>query len=569
VVHLEPIEERAVVSLVADLMGAPAGPALFSRSLWQRTGGNPLFLLETLKALFDAGVLRSDDQGWHTAIDDITVDYSEIDVPPRVSEVIARRLERLDGPAQRVLEVVALASAPLALTVIAAITGLSVPATASAIDAAESSGFLASGLFRHDLLREATVARLGSRRKRITHALLARAYAEEARDAADPGVLAEHWWQAGEVPEARRSWLRQVAHLRSRGLHLAALDVLRGAIARVPLSAEQRWLRIGLAETVLEGGWFDQVPDLLAAASPAPDDPAELHARAALVRATWLLNGGRYSEADSALAAERHWFTLTSDENLRLDLVMFDARIAAERHDLARAIDLVEPEVRRLRATRSSTKRAQFVTSLAALYDQLARHDESLVLHREALSIAKNMGSRYLEAESNINLLFCLADMGRHDEAIAVGERALLSSTFDNEPVIRVNLAANYRQAGKLAESIIHYRHLAAGGQPHLRVIALARWAEAAARLGDTHEAARLIDALLDDLDQTDYPVALGAAAAAVHAWGSASQLERWRLHAPSLEQGTLPAYLQAELADAQARRLATDGSPEGRGTGT
>src|SRR5690606_35623019 len=48
VVKLEPIGESGITAVMADLMGAGVGPLLFSRRLWQRTGGNPMFLLETL-----------------------------------------------------------------------------------------------------------------------------------------------------------------------------------------------------------------------------------------------------------------------------------------------------------------------------------------------------------------------------------------------------------------------------------------------------------------------------------------------------------------------------------------
>src|SRR5690606_13994726 len=277
------MDESGVRAFMADLMRTTDGPELFARRLWQRTGGNPMFLLETLRSLFDAGVLRADSDGWRTAIDDITVDYSELDVPPKVTAVIGRRLASLDGAAVRVLEALAWAPLPLPATVLATITGLSVPATATALEAAEDAGFITDGTFRHDLLREATALRLSHNRKRVTHTLLAKAYAEESGESSDPGVLAELWWLAGATSDARRQWLRQAAQLRTRGLHLAALDVLAGALARLPPGEDQRWLRVGLAETALEGGWLDQAGDMFDAATPEPHDAPELHAKHALV----------------------------------------------------------------------------------------------------------------------------------------------------------------------------------------------------------------------------------------------------------------------------------------------
>src|SRR5690606_1157346 len=54
-VDVGPIDEEAVRSLLADLIGREEGPLAFSRRLWRHTGGNPLFLLETLRSLFESG----------------------------------------------------------------------------------------------------------------------------------------------------------------------------------------------------------------------------------------------------------------------------------------------------------------------------------------------------------------------------------------------------------------------------------------------------------------------------------------------------------------------------------
>lgn len=555
VVRLEPIGEPAVRAFMADLIGTGEGPRLFSRRLWQRTGGNPMFLLETLRSLFDAGVLLADDDGWHTAIDDITVDYSELDVPARVTEVIGRRLERLDNAAQRVLEVFALAPVPLSTQVLAKITGLSSAATAAALDAAEGAGFIAAGRFRHDLLRETTAARVSHNRRVVTHALLAKAYAEELGDGADHGVLAEQWWLAADHGEARRHWLVHVAQLRSRGLHLAALDVLADASARLAPGEDLKWLRVAAAETALEGGWYDRAAELLADLALADDDAPELHAKLTLARSAWLFNTGNYLQAEAHVNASRHWFSLVSDENLLLDLVMMDARIATQRQELQRAVDLITPVVEKMRTQRPSSRRAQFVTSLAALQDQLERHEDALLLHKEALAIAKNVGSRYMTAEASLNLLYCLADLGRHEEAIEFGEAALASTTSDNEPLVRINLAAHYRESGRLSEAITHYRHLAESGPPHLQVIALARWAEAEAHVDGGADQVVLIDRLLECLPFTDYPVALGVAAIAVHKVGSEAQLADWRQYANSLDPNQLPTYLRAELTGAIGSR--------------
>src|SRR5699024_1258179 len=79
-VSVEPLSAAGVQELIGDLMQRPTGPPVFSQRLWERTGGSPMFILETVRSLFEAGVLRADGSGWHTDVDDITVDYSELEV---------------------------------------------------------------------------------------------------------------------------------------------------------------------------------------------------------------------------------------------------------------------------------------------------------------------------------------------------------------------------------------------------------------------------------------------------------------------------------------------------------
>jgi len=344
------------------------------------------------------------------------------------------------------------------------------------------------------------------------------------------------------------------SQMRSRGLHLAALDILTDAIGRLPEGEDRQWLQLAVAEATLEGGWRDRVPALLDAIELDAEAAPELHAKLALTRSTWLLNGGRFAEAEAAWAAQRHWFALTDDEVLAMDVAMFDARIATQRGELAAAIDLIEPLVGRLRQRRASTKRVQFVTSLAALYDNLGRHDESLALHHEALNTARSLGSRYLVAEASINMLYCMSDLGRHEEAIEFGEAALKETTFDNEPIVRVNLAANYRYAGRWAEAIEHYRVLAGQDLPHLRVVALARWSESAARLGDLGESHSLNVRVLESLPDTDFPIAHGTAAVVLHAYGTAEQVASFHRLVPDFDPELLPPFLRSELTMAMER---------------
>jgi len=87
--------------LVRRGLGLTRQAPRFEARLHRETGGNPLFVLETLRALHDEGVLYRGASGeWSTPWDETTTDYAELPLPPEVYQVIARRLTRL-GPDER------------------------------------------------------------------------------------------------------------------------------------------------------------------------------------------------------------------------------------------------------------------------------------------------------------------------------------------------------------------------------------------------------------------------------------------------------------------------------------
>jgi DNA-binding SARP family transcriptional activator len=558
-VPVAPLPAEGVRSLIADLMGRAEGPPTFAQEMWRRSGGNPLFLLETLRSLFEGGVLRADAVGWHTDVDEATRDYSELQVPPRVSEVIAHRLARLDARTVRLLEVLAVAQAPLEPRALARVTGVSVAALAEASDEAERAGFLAGAGFRHDLLRQCIDDRLEPGRRRLLH----RRLAETLGDGAGAGVLAEHWWRAGEPARARAAWLDQAATLRGRGLQTDAIATLQAALVRLPAGEDADWLRLGLADAAREAGrgeLADALVETVHADGAIEARPPALRLRAALARATSAFQRS-VAEARALLEEALPLASLVDDDDLALEVVLFRARIAKELLAHDEAIALLEPAVARLRRARPDLRLVQFLSSLAAIYDESGRTAEALPLHREALALAKALGSRYYQVEVSINLVWCYADLGRYDEAIARGEEALALGEYDSGPLLRVNLAANYFQAGRYEEALRHYQLLAEPPtQAYLRVVALARCAEAHALLGRTEAVGPLLERTLELLPDTDYPVAIGAAAIALLRFGDDAQVARLRGLVPDLDPARLPPHQRERLEAALAARGPTDG---------
>ena len=549
VVDVRPIDEEAVRSLLADLIGREEGPPAFSRRLWQHTGGNPLFLLETLRSLFESGRLRRDEEGWHTDVDDVTIDYSELTVPSRIADVIARRLEQLNAPTVRVLEALALARAPLAAAALAEVTGLSPAAAAEALDEAEAAGFLEDGAFRHDLLRQALDARVAPARRRLLHGLIAGAL----EGAADPGLVAEHWLAAGEVTRARCAWQARSRELRGRGLHPAAIEMLESAVARLPSGEDVGWLRLELAALYREAGRMDEAATALATAA-AVEHPSPALLAHRLAAEAWLemMLGHTARAAEVFAEVDPMRAVLREDEELDHVLVMLEAWLAREEGRFDAALARLQEAVARLRQRPPGLRLVQHLSSLAVLLDDLGRHEEALPVHREALALARALGSRYHQVDVTINLVYCLGDLGRHEEAVAAGRAVLDLGDYDSVAVLRVNTAYSLRQLGRSDEALEQYEVVSGTARiPHVRLIALARAAVCLAELGRRGEARARLDEALDAAAGVEYATAVAAVASAVLAFGERRQVERLAAVTSGFDASALPRYLAHELEEA------------------
>ena len=543
VVELAPLDEAGVRSLLADLTGSVAGPELFSRWLWRRSGGNAMFALETLRALFEAGVLRATDDGWETDVDDLTRDYGELDVPPAVAEVIRRRLGRLGPATVRLLEVAAVHGSAFDARRLTGIAGLSPAATADALGEAERAGFVTAGTFRHDLLRQALYDDIAPERRRLLHALAADALGD-----ADPGVIAEQWYRAGEASRARDAWCAQATTLRVRGLQLDACAVLERALERFGTGPDRAWLLVSLANAQRERSLPGAAQATLDEALATPHDDPDLRLAAAIARASLLMVQGRLSEADEVLSASRP-LARHADDDARLDHVMLQARVAKHLVRIDDAIALLEPELAALRRGPPTVRLCQFVTSLGALRDDQGDNAAALPLHREAYALADALGARYHQVDIAINLVFCLADLGRFEEAEAVGIEALALGAYDNVAILRNNVASVAFSAGHFDAALEQYQVLQRErDQPFLRAVALARSAEALARLGRPDGIPALLDDAIAALDDTDYAVAVARVVSAVLELGDDEQVGRLRERVPRLDPDAIPAHQRDEV---------------------
>lgn len=300
--ELAPLPEAATLVLVRTLSGS-AGGHKFAQRLQRATDGNPYFLLETLRFLFDTGELAIDAQGvWTTRYDDATADYAELPVPPSVEQAIVERVERLGPAAQRVLETAVLADDPFTLADVQGATALSDWEAVDGLERAAQADVLADApadvppgaadapgpawRFAHELARQALERRLGPERRRLIHRRLAATL--EARHGR-PDRIAHHLRGAGEALAAVPCWLtaaraaeRVFAWREALAYHAEALAADTDAARRAATHRARHALQRQLYAT---GEILAEADALAALAQQLPGERLEVEAQVWRIRA--------------------------------------------------------------------------------------------------------------------------------------------------------------------------------------------------------------------------------------------------------------------------------------------
>jgi DNA-binding SARP family transcriptional activator len=197
-VRLEGLSQTEVLELVRFLSGQESGAQRLSQRLHQVTGGNPFYLLETLRVMFEAGVLWQDETGWSMGVDKTTVDYQEFPLPDTVCEVIRARLGRLSPQARQVLEAGAVLGCRFGFDLVRAVSGRRQKETLEALDELLARQVITESdktyVFKHSLIHQVVYHDLSYGRRRLLNRRAGEALAKtHGEDVAAP---ARHFEQA-------------------------------------------------------------------------------------------------------------------------------------------------------------------------------------------------------------------------------------------------------------------------------------------------------------------------------------------------------------------------------------
>jgi tetratricopeptide (TPR) repeat protein len=223
-------------------------PERFVSAIFEESQGNPFFVEEVYRHLFEEGKVF-DAAGEFRP--DITID--ETDVPENVRLIIGRRLDRLDENEKRALAAAAVIGRSFGFQLLTAISRIDVDELFTVIEKAQQMGIIILSsegperpfTFAHELVRQTLLAGISGPRRQQLHAAVADAIARLYPDAVTEraGHIADHLIKAGSFADQRR--LVECLTIAGRNaLEAAAFDEARANFR----SALSRQGAIGAAE---------------------------------------------------------------------------------------------------------------------------------------------------------------------------------------------------------------------------------------------------------------------------------------------------------------------------------
>ena len=384
-IDLTPLDAQSTTTFLVSLnlpLEDGVSPHL-AEAVYTRTGGNPLFILETLRNLFESGQLGATlPERWP--------------LPEKVEATIHQRLSRLSPAAQRVVQAAAVLQSDFDLELIAEVLGSDPLALVDVWEELERAQLLSGDRFSHDLLREAVLASLS---QQVGVLLQRRSAKVLAGKGVAPIRVAEHYL-AGKAEENTVPYLLEAAEQAKAALRLTeaterfgrAGDIYERLGGRDEAFAAYR----AALEVRLEFDLGHDVSEALRKLKKAAHTPL-LRAQVEQLEVDWQLRRGDYPQM--AAAARRGLAVLAGggDVRTRTELLTALAGALVRQGQVEEGAASLQQVLALAGTVGEEPWLALQLTHIASVLDDLGRSREAFAHYRRALSLESSPRKRPLQ----------------------------------------------------------------------------------------------------------------------------------------------------------------------------
>ena len=391
--------------------------------LYRHTEGNPFLVVQVLRALVEEGEIRYEGERW------VWKQTSELRLPVAVSDLMARRLDRLSERTRNILTTAAVIGRVFDIDLALAAGAGTEDELLDVIDEAVAAAVLEpsradadSYSFTHTLLLDAIKNTANPRRlKRIHHSV---GEALEKRSSNAIAELADHFDQAGVSDKAYRYAMQAGESATSVYAHDEAAGFFTMALRHAATSPERLHAYLGAAKVAEVSNRYADAQDLCKTALASVMDD------------------------------------VTPKEKLPL-LIQYERVQALLGKPTTQTLEAYQGLLKQAEEMDMQKERVTLLTMLSNTYGSLGDPATAQRLARESAEMAERIGERSLHAHALMRLGWTLFELGS-EEAIVFYRRAqeICSEIDDRHGYVRcqISIGVAYSKVGNMAAAIDAFR---------------------------------------------------------------------------------------------------------------
>jgi len=444
-------------------------PNDLATAIYNRTGGNPLYIEEVAKGLVDEGVVNWRDNKWYFG------SVVEGGLPKRVNEAILRRINHLSRETQTFLHQAAVFGTAFQFSDLHEMSDLSEWDALDSLDVTLERQFLKDApgeetlRFSHAKVQEVLCEGVSTLKRRLMHReageALERQYPTEPKE--NPEMLAYHFFQAGEVEKGLIYSIQAAARSKTVYAHPNALHWYSRALDATEqlgmdtLTQQQRFELLLAREQIYhyQGYRPAQAADLAALQELAqtlhdPARQAAVHNRQAAYANIMGHFDEAITEAKAGLIAARQ----AASPVLEVESLTQLAALAMQQGQLDAAQEHLNTAHTLIRKTGDRDVEIECLNNLATLYSLQNNYAESEKFNRQALEMSQSTGNRYRQSDMLSTLGDTYFKKGDYTRAQAHQQQALMMCQFIGNRQTQARclnrLAAAYKELGQFERAL-------------------------------------------------------------------------------------------------------------------
>ncbi len=238
-IELKRLSQINYSDFILSMLGVDVGDLV--KLIYEETEGNPFFAIETLRLLMQQEVLIKEDSRWK-----LSKDIKAVEIPPRVYDVIVRRINALKDEERDILDCASVVGEAFSSGVVENVSGLRRIKLLKSLNIIERRYHLIHSFedecrFDHPKIKEVLYNEIAPELRKEYHSMIAKYIEETNKDRLEEVVneLAYHYYQSGNAQKSVPYLLKAGEDAREKWAAFEAVRFFSQALEM--MGDDERW----------------------------------------------------------------------------------------------------------------------------------------------------------------------------------------------------------------------------------------------------------------------------------------------------------------------------------------